>query len=83
MSEWSIEHVWKSTLSARADAHEIPPTQFRINHFRNIDARQRVPVTDALHQGLTGYLTQSSRQVATTIRNKPDAVRARIANFAV
>ena len=54
MSEWSIEHAWKLTLFARADAHQIPPTQFRINNFRNIDACQRVPVTDALHQGFRG-----------------------------
>jgi hypothetical protein len=27
------EHAWKSTPAARADAHQIPPTQFRINHF--------------------------------------------------
>jgi len=26
MSEWSIEHAWKLTPAARADAHEIPPT---------------------------------------------------------
>ena len=29
MSEWSIEHAWKSDLFTRADAHQIPPTQFR------------------------------------------------------
>jgi hypothetical protein len=27
MSEWSIEHAWKSVPAARADAPEIPPTQ--------------------------------------------------------
>src|SRR5689334_8674345 len=44
MSEWSIEHAWKLTSVARADAHQIPPAQFRINYFRNINARRRVPV---------------------------------------
>jgi hypothetical protein len=40
----------------RLDAYRasIPPTHFRINNFRNIDARSRIPVTDALHQGFTG-----------------------------
>ena len=54
MAEWSIAHAWKSTLSARADAYQIPPTQFRINNFGNIDAGMRIPVTDALHQGVRG-----------------------------
>ena len=58
MSEWLKEHAWKSTLPARADAHEIPPTQFRINNFRNIDARRSLAVNDALRQGLRGDLTQ-------------------------
>ena len=51
MSEWSIEHAWKSTLSARADAQQIPPTQFRINNFRNLNARRRVLANDDIHQG--------------------------------
>jgi hypothetical protein len=29
MSEWSIEHAWKLIPLARADAHQIPPTEFR------------------------------------------------------
>ena len=44
MSEWFEAHAWKSTALTRADAHEIPPTQFRSNNFRNIDTRRRVPV---------------------------------------
>src|SRR6266540_2557617 len=28
MSEWSIEHAWKSDLSTRVEAHQIVPTQF-------------------------------------------------------
>jgi len=58
MLERSIRHAWKLVPFARADAHQIPPTQFRINDFRNINTRQRVPVTDAVRQGLRGYLTQ-------------------------
>jgi hypothetical protein len=27
MSEWLKEHAWKLTPAARADAHEITPTQ--------------------------------------------------------
>ena len=37
MSEWLKEHAWKSTPAARADAHQIPPTQFRSTTFRNND----------------------------------------------
>ncbi len=63
MSEWSIEHAWKLTPAVRADAHQIPPTQFRINDFRNIDARQRVPVNEDVDPGFRGVcytvLTQS------------------------
>jgi hypothetical protein len=54
MSKWSIEHAWKATPLVRADAQQILPTQFRISDFRNIDARRRVPVTDAFHQGFRG-----------------------------
>ena len=54
MSEWFKEHAWKSTPAARADAHQTPPTQFRINEFRNINTRGRVLVSDALLQGLRG-----------------------------
>ncbi len=54
MSEWLKEHAWKSTPPARADAHQIPPTQFRINEFRNINARRRVAVNDAVAPGFPG-----------------------------
>jgi hypothetical protein len=54
MSEWLKEHAWKSTSVARADAHQIPPTHFPINNFRNTNLLQHVPVTDVLHQGFRG-----------------------------
>ena len=64
MSEWLKEHAWKLTPAARADAHDIPPTQFRINNFRDIAMLRCVPVNDALHQGFRGVcdtvLTQNS-----------------------
>src|SRR5947209_10537849 len=54
MSEWSIEHAWKSTSRVRADAHQIPLTHFRFSSFRNIDRRQRVLVNDGVRRGFTG-----------------------------
>ena len=54
MSEWLKEHAWKSTLPARADAHQILPTHSPINNFRNSDLLRHIPVTDALHQGFRG-----------------------------
>jgi hypothetical protein len=71
MSEWLKEHAWKLNPLARADAHQTPPTHFRFNDFRNINTRQRVPVTEAVRQGLRGVsdtvLTQS-RTVFTRVR---------------
>ena len=40
----SKEHAWKSTLLARAEAHQNAPTHLQINDFRNIDAGRRVLV---------------------------------------
>ena len=69
MSEWLKEHAWKLTPATRADAHQIPPTQFRINNFRNIDERQRVLVNRGVDRGFTGVcdtvLTQNSNALRT------------------
>src|SRR6185295_20380407 len=54
MSEWSIEHAWKLTPAARADAHEIPPTHSRSTTSRNNDLLQRVPVSDGVAPGFRG-----------------------------
>src|SRR6516165_31144 len=35
MSEWSIEHAWKSDRFTRADAHQNPPTHVRSTTSRN------------------------------------------------
>jgi len=82
MSEWFKEHAWKSTLSARADAHEIPPTHSRINDVRNIDTRRRVPVNHRVDRGFEGVcdtvLTQSGRQVATTNAKRYGVIREHI-----
>src|SRR4051812_416634 len=70
MSEWLKEHAWKLTPAARADAHQILPTHFPINNFRNTDLLRHVPVTDALHQGFRGVcdtvLTQNRRRLTRT-----------------
>jgi len=44
------DRISRSTSScfARADAYQIPPTQFRFNEFRNIDVRRRVPGNDGV-----------------------------------
>src|SRR5262249_18406243 len=70
MSEWSIEHDWKSTLSARADAHEIPPTHSRSTTSPNIDTRRHVLVNHRVDREFRRVcdtvLTQSGRRVAAT-----------------
>jgi hypothetical protein len=58
MSEWSIEHAWKLTPAARADAHEIPPTHFRSTTSRNKDVHAHVPVNHGIDQGFGGHVTQ-------------------------
>jgi hypothetical protein len=58
MSEWLKEHAWKSILLTRADADQVPPTQFRINDFRNINVGRRVPVNYRVDRGFEGYVTQ-------------------------
>ena len=74
MAERSSAHDWKSTLLARADAHEIPPTQFRINDFRNIDTRRRVLVNHRVDRGFEGscdtVLTQSGFDLAAVHINE-------------
>jgi hypothetical protein len=71
MSEWSIEHAWKLNPAARADAHQIPPTHFRFNDFRNIDTGRCVPVSDGVVPGFRGssdtVLTQNSRPVSEVL----------------
>src|SRR5262245_16613485 len=58
MSEWFKEHAWKSTLLARTDAHELPPTHSRSTTSRNIDTRRYVLVNHHVDRGLIRYLTQ-------------------------
>ena len=82
MSEWSIEHAWKLTPLARADAHQIPPTHFRSTTSRNNDLRQRVPVNDGVAPGFRGVcdtvLTQSERRFTRTNMNEHRVAREHI-----
>jgi hypothetical protein len=81
MSEWSIEHAWKLTPPARADAHEIPPTRFRSTTSRNIGVHPDVPVNYGVDPGFRGVcdtvLTQREFPLALDtqgrIRCRPDA----------
>jgi len=81
MSEWLKEHAWKSTLSARADAHQIVRTHFPINNFRCNNLRRYVPVNDALHQGFRGVcdtvLTQRRTLVKRTLMDAQRRVHCR------
>src|SRR6185295_15588541 len=54
MSEWSIEHAWKLTPAARADAHQIPPTHSRSTTSSNDDVQACVPVNAGVHPGFRG-----------------------------
>lgn len=71
MSEWLKEHAWKSNPAARADAYEIPPRHFRINDFRNSDARRHVLVNQGVHPGFQGVcdtvLTQTRSSLARSV----------------
>ena len=62
------EHAWKLIPLARADAHQIPPTQFPSTTFRNSDVRRRVPVNHGVDQAFRGVsdtvLTQNSVTVS-------------------
>jgi hypothetical protein len=57
----------ESDLSARADAHHIPPTPFRSTTFRNNDVRLRVSVNCGVEQGFRG--------VSDTVLTQPPKIR--------
>src|SRR5262245_37804057 len=68
MSEWLKEHAWKSTLFARADAHEIPPTHFRSTTSRNIDTRRHVLVNQRVDRGFEGVCdTDTMKRLAAFV----------------
>jgi hypothetical protein len=75
MSEWLKEHAWKLIPLARADTHQIPPRHFRFNNFRNIDARQRVPVSDGVAPGFRGVCDTVLTQNPNTLRMMRISVR--------
>src|SRR5262245_10504393 len=51
MSEWSIEHAWKSDLFTRADAQQIPPTHVRSISSRYNEVLRDAPVSDDVRGG--------------------------------
>ena len=79
MSEWSIEHAWKLTPAARADAHQIAPTHSRSTTSRNNDLLQRVAVNDGAAPGFRGVcdtvLTQSANPLTSTHTNTHHVTR--------
>src|SRR6476469_6587789 len=69
MSEWSIEHAWKLTPAARADAHRIPPTHFRSTTSPYSDVRRRVPVNHGVDPGFRGVCdTDRMKRLASFVR---------------
>src|SRR5262245_10755861 len=54
MSEWSIEHAWKSDRFTRSDAHQIPPTHVRSISSRYNDVPRDVPISDDVQRGGRG-----------------------------
>src|SRR5262245_15362630 len=75
MSEWLIEHAWKSTLLARADAHEIPPTHSRSVTSRNSDTRRHVLVNHRVDRGVDGVCDTVLTQNGFHFRAMPKSVR--------
>src|SRR5262252_801474 len=68
MSEWSIEHAWKSTPPASADAHQIPPTHSRSTTSPDNDVRQQVPVNHHLDRGFRGACdTDTMKRLASFV----------------
>src|SRR3954468_22676316 len=67
MSEWSIEHAWKLTPAARADAHKIPARHSRSTTSRNIDTRRRVPVNHDVCPGFRGVCDTVLTQFADSL----------------
>ena len=52
---------------ARADAHQIPPTQFRSTTSRNNDLLQRIPVNDGVAPGFRGVCDTVLTQFADSL----------------
>src|SRR6266540_539452 len=71
MSEWSIEHAWKSDLSTRVEAHQIVPTQFESTISRSNDVPQSVPVNRSISLRFRGYVTFRHNSVGKLRRRIP------------
>src|SRR5262245_8275685 len=69
MSEWSIEHAWKSDRFTRADAHQILPTHVGSISSRYNEVLRDAPVNHDVHGGFRGVcdtvLTQSRSQLVS------------------
>src|SRR5262245_33863326 len=68
MSEWSIEHAWKSDSSTRSKSQQHPPTQFPSTTSRNNDADRRLLVTDDVRQGFRGVRDTVPTQSRSPVR---------------
>src|SRR5262249_37553883 len=54
MSEWSIEHAWKSDRFTRADVPQIPSTHSQSTTSHNTDTRRHVLVNHRVYRGFEG-----------------------------
>src|SRR5262245_51563210 len=79
MSEWSIEHAWKSDPFTRADAQQTPPTPVRSISSRYNELLCDTPVSDDVHRGFRGVCdtvwTQSIVRFARTHIEEYSVVR--------
>ena len=74
MSEWSIEHAWKSDLFTPTDAQQNPPTHVRSISSRYNEVLRDAPVKDDIHRGFRGVcdtvLTQFHRTLKQAITDR-------------
>jgi hypothetical protein len=72
MSEWLKEHAWKPTPPARADAHEIPPTQFGINDFRVLTVEPVTSISLAMYSRTPLDAAATSLNLRVTVDDGDD-----------
>src|SRR3954453_22676887 len=58
MSEWSIEHAWKTTPANCIESHRNTSSRNRVNDFPPHDASRCEPVNVGVYRSFRGDLTQ-------------------------
>src|SRR4051812_4145482 len=84
MSEWSIEHAWKTTPANCIESHRNTSSRNRVNDFPPHHASRCEPVNVGVYRWFRGDLTQflhsSERHLLATpgclsVRNEREAAR--------